>query len=349
MALAVSRSSVGRKLAVVRWLLPLLLATVVVGYETLEHVVYESEPIGIDFVTELGFFGILGPLLVALGLGWLLRNLDTQERAEAEIRRLNASLEQQVAERTLSLQQAYQELEKKNLELQTLDQLKSEFVSLVSHELSAPLTNINGGIELLLSGSDLSPHCRDTLRIMGEQSQRLTHLVETILNISAIEARRWPLTPGPLAIPPLARGVARHMLSRVGRRQIQWQGADDLPFAWADEDSMAMVLTNLLDNAIKYSPDGSEIIVEAEATDDTVRIAVSDAGPGIPPDARERVFERFYRLDGRDNRQVYGYGLGLYVARLLVEAQEGQIWAEEHPPQGARIVVSLPRVPKEIA
>ena len=73
---------------------------------------------------------------------------------------------------------------------------------------------------------------------------------------------------------------------------------------------MAMVLTNLLDNAVKFSPDGSEIIVEAEATDDTVRSAVSDAGPGIPPDARERVFERFYRLDGRDNRQVYGYGLG---------------------------------------
>ncbi|MFC2030953.1 sensor histidine kinase [Chloroflexota bacterium] len=347
MTFAVTRSSMRRKLAVVRWLLPLLLTLVVVGYETLEHVVYEHEPIGVAFLTEVGFFGILGPVLVALGVTWLNRNLDRQEQAEAEVRRLNASLEQQVAERTISLQMAYQELEEKNRELQSLDQLKSEFVSLVSHELRAPLTNINGGIELLMSGSDLSPHCRDTLGVLGEQSQQLTHFVETILNISAIEARRWPLTPGPLAIPPLARGVARQMVSRVGKRKIRWQGADNLPLVWADEDSMVMILTNLLDNAIKHSPDGGDIIIEAESSDETVRLAVSDAGPGIPPEARDRIFEKFYRLDGRDNRQVYGYGLGLYVSRLLVEAQEGQIWAEAHPPQGARLVVLLPQVPEE--
>ncbi|HSR32643.1 MAG TPA: ATP-binding protein [Anaerolineae bacterium] len=348
MAFFESRSSIGRKLAVVRWFLPLVLALLVVIYETLEHVVYVPEPIGADFVMEVGFFGFVGPVLVALGITWLMRNLGAQEQAQAEIRRLNASLEQQVTERTLSLQQAYQELEEKNRELRTLDQLKSEFVSLVSHELRAPLTNINGGIELLLSGPGLSPHCRDTLRILGEQSQRLTQLVETILSISAIEARRWPLTPGPVAVPPLVQAAIREMIPCLGRRQIRWQGVDDLPFAWADEVSMAQVLTNLLDNAIKYSPDESEITIDAQATADTIRITVADEGPGIPPEARERVFDRFHRLDVKDNRRVYGHGLGLYMARLLVEAQEGQIWVEAHAEQGARFVVSLPQVPEEI-
>jgi signal transduction histidine kinase len=344
MTLSVSTSSLRKKLVVVRWVLPLVLATVVIFYETLEHIVHGSEPISADFVTEIGFFGVLGPTLVLLGLSWLIRNLLVQEQAEAEIRHLNATLEQQVEERTRSLQQTYEELEEKNRELQTLDQLKSEFVSLVSHELRAPLTNINGGIELLLSGQELSPHCRDTLGILGEQSQRLTNLVETILSISAIEARRWPLTPGPVALPPLVRTVARAMMPRAGLRRIQWRGVDDLPFAWADEDSVAQVLTNLLDNAIKHSPEGSDIAVDAEATGDEVRIAVDDEGPGIPPEERERVFDRFHRLDSRDNRKVYGHGLGLYMARLLLEAQDGRIWVEGDHGQGTRFVISLPQV-----
>jgi signal transduction histidine kinase len=348
MSVFVSTSRLRQQVAVLRWILLVVLVSTVVCYETLEHVVFGAESIGVDFVVEVGLFGILGPTLVTLGLTWLMRNLAGQEQAEAEIRRLNATLEQQVSERTRSLQQAYQELEEKNRELQTLDQLKSEFVSLVSHELRAPLTNINGGIELLLSGPDLPPHCRDTLGILGEQSHRLTHLVETILNISAIEARRWPLNAGPVAVPPLVQTVVRQMLPCAGHREIQWLGADDLPFAWADEDGLAQVLTNLLDNAIKYSPDGSIITVGAEATAGTVRIAVGDEGPGIPREARERIFDMFHRLDGQDNRRVYGHGLGLYMARLLVEAQKGQIWVEGQRTQGARFVVSLPRVQEEI-
>jgi signal transduction histidine kinase len=348
MAFFESGSSIGRKLALWHWVLPLVLALFVVVFETLEHFVYDHEPIGAGFVMEIALFGFLGPVLVAFGLSWLMRNLVAQEQAEAEIRRLNATLEQQVAERTLSLQQASQELEEKNRELQTLDQLKSEFVSLVSHELRAPLTNINGGIELLLSASDLSPHCRNTLRIMGEQSQRLTHLVETILSISAIEARRWPLTPGPVAVPPLVQTVVNEMSPCLEQRQIRWQAADDLPFVWADEASLAQVLTNLLDNAIKYSPDGSHITIHAQATADTIHIEVADQGPGIPPSARARVFDRFHRLDGRDSRQEYGHGLGLYMARLLVEAQEGEIWVEGDAEDGARFVVSLPQVQEEL-
>jgi signal transduction histidine kinase len=331
-----------------RRILPPTLVLVVISYETYEHVVEGHESIGTGFFAELGFFGILGPILLLVTLTWFERNLAAREEAETEIHRLNATLEQQVVERTRSLEEAFQALEQKNRELQTLDQLKSEFVSLVSHELRAPLTNINGGIELLLNGPGLSSHCRDTLKILGEQSQRLTNMVETILEVSAIEARRWPLTPGPVAIPPLVQATVRQMLPSAGQRQIEWQGADDLPFAWADENSLVQVFTNLLDNAIKYSPDGSTILVSAQATADSVQIALSDGGPGIPPEARERVFDKFDRLDGRDDRRVYGHGLGLYVARRLLEAQQGRIWVEGNNGNGTRFVFSLPRAPEDV-
>jgi signal transduction histidine kinase len=173
-------------------------------------------------------------------------------------------------------------------------------------------------------------------------------MVETILEVSAIEARRWPLTPGPVAIPPLVQASVREMLPSAGRRQIEWQGADDLPFAWADENSLVQVLTNLLDNAIKYSPDGSTINISARATADSVQITMSDQGPGIPPEARERVFEKFDRLDGRDDRRIYGHGLGLYVARRLLEAQQGRIWVEGSHGKETRFVFSLPRAPEDV-
>jgi len=340
-------SGLRKQVSVVRWLLPLILTIVVTIYETIEHVIEGPEPIGISFYAEVGFFGILGPALVGLTLTWIAHSLAAREQAEADIRRLNTTLERQVAERTRSLAAALRELEQKNLELQTLDQLKSDFVSLVSHELRAPLTNINGGIELLLSSPGLEPHCRDTLRIIGEQSQRLTSMVKTILDVSAIEALRWPLNPGPVALSPLAQASVRQMLARAGNRQIVWQGDEDLAFAWVDENSLAQVLTNLLDNAIKFGPDDSTITVDSRATTDSIRISVSDQGPGIPPEERERVFDKFHRLDGRDDRRVYDHGLGLYMARGLVEMQEGQIWVEGNDDGGARFVVELPRFQHE--
>lgn len=345
--LPAARASLRRRVAVARWILPLILASIVVAYETYEHVLHGPEPLEPSFFAEVGFFGFLGPALVLLTLTWIVRNLAVQEAADAEIRRLNATLELQVADRTRSLEQAYRELEENNRELRNLDELKSEFVSLVSHELRAPLTNINGGIELMMTNPELSPNCRGTLGVISEQSQRLTRLVKNILDASVIEAGRWPLNPGPVAVSPLVQRTVRAIQPRAGRRQIEWHDTGGLLFAWADEDSLVQVLTNLLDNAIRYSPDGSTISIGIRAVDRMVHLSVSDKGPGIPPWLRERVFERYHRLEGRYDRRAYGHGLGLYVARWLVEAQEGRIWVEDGRDQGTRFEVALPRVPEE--
>lgn len=337
-----SPRSLPQQIALLSWVLPLLLFLAVAGYEIQEHVIGFHQPIDLDLYAEILFFGVLGPTLVGLTLSWIARSLAARERVEAEIRQLNADLEQRVESRTRSLLEANEKLSQVNAKLQTLDHLKSEFVSLVSHELRAPLTNISGGTELLLSDEELSVGQQQTLTIILNQSKRLSRLVETILDVSTIEAGRWPLNPGPVALPPLVDQVIRELRPRAGRRRFARMMGTDLAFAWADEDSVAVILHNLLDNAIKYTPDGSEITVGAAVRGSAVTVTVSDHGPGIPLPERERVFERFHRLDGRDDREVYGHGLGLYVARKLAELQGGQLAVAGNSGQGAQFTFTLP-------
>jgi signal transduction histidine kinase len=111
---------------------------------------------------------------------------------------------------------------------------------------------------------------------------------------------------------------------------------------WADPDRLAEVLTNLLDNAVKYSPAGSRITVQAQRTDGQVMIVVSDEGIGIPPDELDKIFDKFHRVDRKDAKESYGHGLGLYITRKLVEAQGGQIGVESLPGQGSRFSFTLP-------
>jgi signal transduction histidine kinase len=276
-------------------------------------------------------------------------------QAEKEVRRANVALEQKVAERTQSLLEAYQKVAEQNEALQALDRLKSEFVSLVSHELRAPLTNINGGIELILAfGDDLASDIRDSLQVMGQESERLTRFVENILNLSALEAGQLHLNLGPVALPPLIeRTVQCH---RIGapNHSFRVDLQDDLPMALADEACMYDILYNLIDNAAKHStqPGGGEINMAAgynRAMDNVeggiIWISVADSGPGIRREDQEKIFDPFHRLDGQENREVYGHGLGLYFARKLVEAQGGEIWVESDPGQGSCFMLTLPVVP----
>lgn len=352
-----------------RWLLPLIFFTVVLLYETLEHLLAVETLVTASLWWELLLFGLAAPLTVGVVLNWIAGQVRAREEAEAqlqqsvaqlrqaekEVRQANVVLEQKVAERTQSLLEAYQKVAEQNEALQALDRLKSEFVSLVSHELRAPLTNINGGIELILAfGDDLASDVRDSLQVMGQESARLTQLVENILNMSALEAGQLQLNLGPVALPPLIdRTIECHLIGSPNHRfQVDIQ--DDLPMVLADEACMYDVLYNLVDNAIKYTPlpVGGEINVAAgydrvtvSGEGGTVWISVADDGPGIRPEDQEEIFDPFHRLDGQENREVYGHGLGLYFARKLVEAQGGEIWVESDPGQGSCFMLTLPVVP----
>ena len=141
---------------------------------------------------------------------------------------------------------------------------------------------------------------------------------------------------------PLIHQLVEQFRARQAGRQIHVTNKPGLPLVFADRDRVAEVLTNLLDNANKYSPAGADIFVDLRADETEVAVSVRDGGPGLREEDLERVFEKFYRTDSSDSQVAYGYGLGLFVCRQLVEAMGGRIWAENHPQGGAVFSFSLP-------
>ena len=268
--------------------------------------------------------------------------------ARTELEGLNRDLEAKVDARTQELKRTVEDLDRLNQELLELDQLKSEFVTLVSHELRAPLTNIRTGVELLLpKDAGLAAPARDSLQLILDETERLGGFVEAILDLSALEAGRFPLSIEPLNLPQqiLAAVDRFRAVDPDGRIRVRFDA--DLPPILADERALASVLHHLLDNAVKYAPEG-EILLTAEVEPGTVVASVSDRGPGIPESDREKVFDMFHRLDSSDAQEVYGHGLGLHLVRRLLQAMGGGVRAEAvGAGGGARLVFWLPLAEEE--
>jgi PAS domain S-box-containing protein len=271
-----------------------------------------------------------------------LRSLNAQLlEAQDRLLRLNADLEKRVNERTADLTDANRELEEKNVELQTLDQLKTEFVSLVSHELRAPLTNINGGLELLLSkDGGMSLDSREALTLMSREGRRLTRLVEAILDLSTFDAGQLPVSNISLSLPSLIHSVVEQFQANTDPTRLTLDMPPTLPRVFADERGLRSSLTQLVDNALKYAPESS-IEILARCDEDQVEVRVVDHGAGIPPEHREKVFERFHRVNPSDSQKVYGYGLGLHTTRRFIEAMNGTITFEETPGGGSTFCIRL--------
>ena len=315
---------------------------------------YETERVAKDghrVIVDLTRTAITNEKGEIVGSSAILRDISARVQSEKAIQQLNLELETKVIERTAQLAAATEELrrrnddlEKANVELKALDELKSEFVSMVSHELRAPLTNINGSIELLLEGSApcYDPEHRDMLLIVSEQSQRLTRLVQGILNVSRIEAGQLVLQPQAFNILSLIDKVIDIWETRGVANRLVRPSAVNLPSVWADRDRTEEILINLIDNAIKYSTEGAPISIDAESNGRFAAVSVSDRGIGIPEGEIERIFEKFHRVERKDAMESYGHGLGLYICRRLVEAQGGQIWVESVIGEGSTFRFSLP-------
>lgn len=243
--------------------------------------------------------------------------------AQKDLQSLNIELEKKVDARTQELKDMVSNLAQLNEELEELDKLKTEFVALVSHELRAPLTNIQTGLEVVLDSVD-NADMGDSLELIMSETSRLGGFVETILDLSALEAGRFPIQLRPLSMGETAREVIRSYKKQSGGERIRDQITDDLPNVRADDQGVRSVISHLLDNAIKYAP-GGEILMQAYTSDDRVILSISDSGPGIPEEEREKVFEMFYRMDSRDSREVYGRGLGLNLAKRFLEVMDGGI------------------------
>jgi signal transduction histidine kinase len=216
------------------------------------------------------------------------------------------------------------------------DRLKSDFVSMVSHELRSPLASLNAAIELVSRSSPDAALPQRTLDIARANVERLTCLIEDILNVSQIEAGQIKVQQEPLTLLPIVRRVIRGARAHAGCRKIVLKAPGAVPFVMADRSKVEIVLNNLLTNAISYSPDGSRIMVRiTNPTADELVISVIDEGIGIPEQHLNRIFDRFYQVDASDGRKVYGRGLGLYICRRLLELQGGRIWVESKEGHGS--------------
>jgi len=267
---------------------------------------------------------------------------DDAATARHALEELNSQLEAKVDEETHNLSEAYMRLAAQHQALLTLDQLKSEFVSLVSHELRAPLTNVSGGIELVLaSPGPLPDRTRRTLRLVQSEIQRLTNFVETILDVSALEAGRLRLDSAPVDVGQVAVAMAQLLEGRPEGARLRLNLPADLPLAQGDERALTSVLFHLVDNALKYAPEG-EVVVEARRAGERLEVWVRDHGPGMPDNMLEAVFDKFERVNDADDRSIYGHGLGLYIARRLLIAQGGKIRAANAAGGGACFTFWLP-------
>jgi signal transduction histidine kinase len=225
-----------------------------------------------------------------------------------------------------------------------VDRMKTEFISTVSHELRTPLTSIKASMALLLDGETaLDEEAAELVQVSKRNADRLVRLVNDILDVSKIEAGRLQLDlqehdPAPLCAEAVAGidGFAK----KVGA-SVRSTVSPGLPRVCADWDRVVQVLTNLLSNALKFAPRGSEVDLVVSPRQGGVLFGVRDRGPGIPADFRDKLFTKFAQSD-RAKREQEGTGLGLAICRALVLAHGGEIWVDSEPGHGASFFFTLP-------
>jgi signal transduction histidine kinase len=224
------------------------------------------------------------------------------------------------------------------------EELKSTFISVISHELKTPVALIKGYVSTLRR-EDASwdrEIVHDSLEVIEEEADRLTELIENLLDASRLQAGALAINLSDVALQVMAERIAQRFRTQSGAHAIVVDFPEDFPVILGDEDRLSQVLSNLISNAIKYSPHGGEIRISGRALPEQVVLCVSDQGPGIAVDDIPHVFDRFYRAS-EASRTTKGAGLGLYLARAVVEAHDGRIWVDPRPGSGARICFSLPR------
>ncbi|MGC9356320.1 MAG: hybrid sensor histidine kinase/response regulator [Anaerolineae bacterium] len=283
-------------------------------------------------------------------------NLESpEERAQYLLeynQRLVARLEEKVAE-----------LERANEELQRVEKMKSDFVILAGHELRTPLTVVYGYLQILLTNPaipgdvDKEGSPRHLLKNVSDAVERLSQVIQDILNVSLIDANRLELAREPVFINSVIQSVLHNLRSFGPQRQLIFDlgaGLRNLPVIEGDPRRLHQALWNVLSNAMKYTPDHGTIIIDGEALEDTLHLWVEDTGVGIPKEELAHIFERFYVLEDvalhRSSKTAFkggGLGLGLAVAKGIIEAHGGKIWAEspgydENALPGSTVHILLP-------
>jgi len=231
-------------------------------------------------------------------------------------------------------------------ELKELDKAKSTFVSMVAHELRAPLAAIEGYLDVILEGmgGNDPQKIHRILERSRERTRGLLALINDLLAISRMQAGRLAKEKEKLQLSILLKEVAELIKGEALERKVTVETLvpDDLPLVYANREDITRVVTNLLDNAIKYNRDGGKVFIRASADDTFVRVEVQDTGIGIPKKDTGHLFDEFYRVKSKETRAITGTGLGLSIAKRIVEAHDGHVEVESKLHEGSTFRVLLP-------
>jgi signal transduction histidine kinase len=301
------------------------------------------------FLTRYSWQFLLAGLIsagIALALArWLARGMTQplRDMAAAARRMAGGDYRQRVTTRSRDeVGQLAEAFNRMSAELEGVERLRRELVANVSHELKTPISALRAHLENLLDGVERPDP--ETLQVMLTQSERLSRLVEQLLDLSRLESGDVPLRIQPVALGGLVAQVLSEIeVARPGAGvALEQRVPPELPPVRADQERIHQVLFNLVDNAVRFTPPGGRVTVAAEADGDRVRVWVRDTGVGIPPEHLPRLFERFYRADPSRARGDGGTGIGLAICRSVVEAHGGRIWAESAPGGGSTFTFELP-------
>lgn len=228
--------------------------------------------------------------------------------------------------------------------IKQLESVRRDFVANVSHELRTPLTLIKGYVETLIDGAKDDPAVATRfLQTIQKHTNRLAFLIEDLLTLSQLESGQTILHRQETALRPMVERVLDELQSAAAEKSVTLENliAPEIHVN-VDGDRIEQVIYNLVDNAIKYGRAGGSIKVAAQQEGESLRMRVQDDGPGIPADAQERIFERFFRVDRARSRDQGGTGLGLAIVKHIVQFHGGKVWVESSPAQGSSFYFTLP-------
>ncbi|HEX5904342.1 MAG TPA: ATP-binding protein [Actinomycetota bacterium] len=300
---------------------------------------------------ELVLAGVIGAAIALVIARWVARGMTQplRDMAQAAHRMETGDYSQRVSTDSRDeVGQLAVAFNRMSSELESLERLRRDLVANVSHELKTPISALRAHLENLLDGVERPDP--ETLQVMLAQSERLGRLVDQLLDLSRLESGDVPLERGNVELAPLVAEVLSEIEVARPERGVRLADAvpKDIPPVFADRERVHQVLFNLLDNAVRFTPEGGRVTVSASRHNGSVDVAVADTGPGIAPEDLPRVFERFYRVDESRSRDDGGTGIGLAIARSVVEAHGGRIWAESEPGRGSTFTFELPAAPPPV-
>jgi len=279
---------------------------------------------------------------------------DLNENLEGRIRERTSELErmvEQLRDTTSALEESKRRLEAANVDLLKANQAKSNFLSIVSHELKTPLSVINGFLSLILDERyQKDPQqLREAVEISKRRGQQLTRMIDELIDLSRLDAKAMLIHKEIVPIEPALVDVVEQFQEDLARKQIRMSTASCAVEVFCDPDKIRQVFTNLIGNAIKFSPEGSSIDVSCTVEREAYHFACRDRGIGLAPHETEKIFEKFYQVDSSATRHYGGAGLGLSIVKEIVTLHGGRVWAESGPDEGCCFHFTLPRTKEPLS